>query len=71
MQVEALHAAIARTQESGQVQQQAAQREQQGLAGFDLVFEFDACIETVRWLVVTQWCGRQAAQRIQLLQHLR
>ena len=30
MQVEALHAAIARAQEGGQVEQQAAQREQQG-----------------------------------------
>ena len=70
MQVEALHAAIARAQEGGQVQQQATQREQQGLAGFDLVFEFDARIEPVRWLVVAQWRGGQPTQCIQLLQYL-
>ena len=71
LQVEALHAAIARTQERGQVQQQAAQREQQGLAGFDFVLEFDACIETVRWLVVAQGRGGSPTQCIQLLQHVR
>src|SRR5690606_6202904 len=41
-QLEALHAAVPAGQKGLQVQQQTAQRKQQGLVGVDLEVEFDA-----------------------------
>ena len=54
-QGESLHAAIAAGEEGGQIGGQPAQREQQRLAGFDFMFEFDTAFEHIRRLIPGQW----------------
>src|SRR5690606_26722596 len=69
-QLEALHAAVPAGQKGLQIQQQTAQRKQQGLVGVDLEVEFDAGNKLVRRLVTAQRHRQYTEQPVEMGQHL-